>query len=168
LIRRSFNGATPPQAWKLGMRFAESSLRVALQWGHASSGVETGLWAGGQPVGCASMGPRLLRRGNDAIGGASNPLMLLQWGHASSGVETRSPISAIAAGGAASMGPRLLRRGNYAVSSEDGADAMLQWGHASSGVETTWVTNLTVGTSDGFNGATPPQAWKPGFRRRLR
>ena len=59
-----------------------------LQWGHAFVSVETSLWARGQPVGRASMGPRFCKRGNPAF------LFLA------------TPISG------ASMGPRFCKRGN--------------------------------------------------------
>ncbi len=62
---KSFNGATPFQAWKLVTFLHKSTAAGLLQWGHAFSGVETGgTQADSADKGTASMGPRLFRRGN--------------------------------------------------------------------------------------------------------
>jgi len=84
----------------------------------------------------------------------------LQWGHASSGVETRLHAEDVRVGCRASMGPRLLRRGNVAIQPEgiraearfNGATPPQAWKPGAAGIDRP--------RAGGFNGATPPQAWK--------
>jgi len=65
---------------------------ATLQWGHASTGVESGCQRAKAVVeGIASMGPRLNRRGKPAfLVQRKETRKLLQWGHASTGVERMS------------------------------------------------------------------------------
>ena len=154
--------------WGHAFSGVEGSLRglyrvfpALLQWGHAFSGVEGRrrryVEAGGQ---CASMGPRLLRRGRPTKTPFYEWQIWLQWGHAFSGVE----------GLDAATGKRF--------------SIALQWGHAFSGVEgqqSERSPDLDPPASMGprllrrgrmprkmamprrsprFNGATPSQAWK--------
>ena len=113
----SFNGATRLHAWKLVGLPASGATMLMLQWGHASSRVETMaflVWRAmlycfngatrlhawklavlvtpGEAM-PASMGPRVFTRGNSAT--------------SSDRVEQ----------GGASMGPRVFTRGNFSVSS---------------------------------------------------
>jgi len=132
-----FNGATPQQAWK-GRRSREKpSSSVALQWGHASTGVESG----------------------------STPSQVfvitwLQWGHASTGVE-RSITHNLPAS------TSLLQWGHASTGVERCVSVLwtryrhvLQWGHASTGVERPGSEIRVPTELQCFNGATPQQAWK--------
>ena len=133
-----FNGATRLHAWKQREAVASGQVRSLLQWGHASSRVETrkpALMSRAKID--ASMGPRVFTRGNSTT--LSLMLSMLD----------------------ASMGPRVFTRGNkhgadfplYRAMSFNGATRLhawkpackrsatptrhaLQWGHASSRVET--------------------------------
>jgi len=113
----SFNGATPFQAWKPLKRAGLNRTKIALQWGHAFSGVETHNFARCPPI------PLKLQWGHAFSGVETTELNeplsvdpLLQWGHAFSGVETGWIGSALSKTRRrprrASMGPRLFRRGN--------------------------------------------------------
>ncbi len=140
--------------------FDSSSLK-ALQWGHASSRVETSARApAAAPVIRFNGATRLHAWKQIAGGGRQGGYYRLQWGHASSRVETQSLAGSTTAWGNASMGPRVFTRGNTVI--ESAADyrdrasmgprvftrgnrewsvrilysRLLQWGHASSRVET--------------------------------
>ena len=90
------------------------------------------------------MGPRPVRRGNFYSENGDHIYEIeLQWGHALSGVETFI----------------LSDQGNP-------IQDLLQWGHALSGVETTASSLGYTSSAEGFNGATPFQAWKRCGRRR--
>ena len=141
---RRFNGATSFQTWKYRHRGHRPHLDPGLQWGHVFSDVEISApsfrppdplsfngatsfqtWksdchdCGGSDL-CASMGPRLFRRGNKVLilyailkqtcfNGATS---FQTW---KSNISLRSPEYK-----AASMGPRLFRRGNWRTSVPDG------------------------------------------------
>ena len=160
-VDERFNGATRLHAWKLGTVYGGDEAEEVLQWGHASSRVETAL---------AEKQSELERE--------------LQWGHASSRVETwqephkyepaksfngatrlhawkQRGSDRVMHRSSASMGPRVFTRGNLSLRSHvslsthrfNGAtrlhawkrrqsglavptELLLQWGHASSRVET--------------------------------
>ena len=107
------------------------------------------------------MGPRLFRRGNADERIAELTAIELQWGHAFSGVETalyqgalHPEISGLQWGHAFS-GVETSRTRSTRTPTR-----ALQWGHAFSGVETERERVRFVAAQDGFNGATPFQAWK--------
>ena len=139
------------------------ALSALLQWGHASSRVET---QGDTPMEVkiegASMGPRVFTRGNHhAAARANTECLWLQWGHASSRVETRLfPESLIWPGGA-SMGPRVFTRGNIVTDDQDEWQQEL----ASMGPRV-FTRGNTLPYSERsmqefrFNGATRLHAWK--------
>jgi len=60
----SFNGATSFQTWRQNPQPPASQALSQLQWGHVFSDVETRSGANGRLAPCASMGPRLFRRGD--------------------------------------------------------------------------------------------------------
>src|SRR3972149_8949584 len=86
--RSGFNGATLLQAWRVRGHGIRSISMPGLQWGHASSSVESR----------QRSSPRAI------------PLEL-QWGHASSSVESAMTVDERVALIAASMGPRFFKRG---------------------------------------------------------
>ncbi len=111
-----FNGATPLQAWKQSFVFHFVLPRTRLQWGHASSSVETSLRERSLHTlqrGFNGATPLQAWKPNPTIAIDTGPPRL-QWGHASSSVETR--VSELKPGDRllASMGPRLFKRGNPA------------------------------------------------------
>src|SRR5207248_1957344 len=87
-------------------------------------------------AGIASMGPRLISRGN------------VTW-------RRRRPSVA-----RASMGPRLISRGNTAGGGAGGNATVLQWGRGSSAAEM-WVQHAGGVVGPGFNGAAAhqPRKW---------
>ncbi len=59
------------------------------------------------------------------------------------------------------MGPRLNRRGKSGADLSNATlTRALQWGHASTGVERKTSQYEMLNRKQGFNGATPQQAWK--------
>jgi hypothetical protein len=134
----------------------------SLQWGHASSRVETNRAYAQRRVNLrASMGPRVFTRGNKLRSKRARTRHSLQWGHASSRVETIARALRSSAICGASMGPRVFTRGNAVTAKAEGVTDQcfngatrlhawkrahwiahlkklkgLQWGHASSRVET--------------------------------
>src|SRR3990172_5262202 len=82
-----FNGATLLQAWRGQGSVASPGPSGVLQWGHASSSVESS--ASVATSTCAST---------------------LQWGHASSSVESASSGDGSLGLASASMGPRFFKR----------------------------------------------------------
>ncbi len=153
-----------PRFFKRGefaARRGHQNTSAQLQWGHASSSVESKLlgmpWIDARR---ASMGPRFFKRGESAarnhcavqlhrfngatllqawrvaLGFAAEGVMQLQWGHASSSVESWDRRRSPDAGEQASMGPRFFKRGERAPRRDaKRARTRLQWGHASSSVE---------------------------------
>src|SRR3990172_879508 len=113
MTRTRFNGATLLQAWRVRVAGAVSSPQVQLQWGHASSSVESP-----HPAATVSSG------------------ITLQWGHASSSVESRPCIGDEASQVASFNGATLLQawRADMLVLAPL-VGSRLQWGHASSSVE---------------------------------
>jgi len=108
-----FNGATRLHAWKrAGSRAGRPTLKT-LQWGHASSRVETFV-------------------GESAI----EPHAALQWGHASSRVETRCLAGEHRAPYSFNGATRLHAWKRVTAPAARRVTAGLQWGHASSRVET--------------------------------
>src|SRR3990172_3950413 len=86
--RKRFNGATLLQAWREVRRAWTETGATWLQWGHASSSVESCLSAG-----------------------LADSRGALQWGHASSSVESARYLGLFCAVYGASMGPRFFKRG---------------------------------------------------------
>ncbi len=111
--RPRFNGATRIHAWRPNPAAKLKSLRLALQWGHAHSRVET-KWTRfpRTPSASASMGPRAFTRG-DSI----SPSALTRSFRASMGPRafTRGDVLAVELAPPivlASMGPRAFTRGD--------------------------------------------------------
>ncbi len=145
----SFNGATPVEAWR------RTVIRHSLEGGFV-----------------ASMGPRRWRRGDSKLRQVSDSGGELQWGHAGGGVETKVDIYPLprgtqlqwghAGGGVetatarmnivleagASMGPRRWRRGDIEAAIRMAEAGMLQWGHAGGGVETTLEVAVPNGIAE--------------------
>ena len=132
------------------------------------------------------MGPRLFRRGNETLPEAfgdgeksfNGATPFQAWKHAvqwfgfgkQAGFNGATPFQAwklrepaffFHEADKASMGPRLFRRGNLSGCTSSKLNHALQWGHAFSGVETPIAGIPRHPIFDGFNGATPFQAWKP-------
>ncbi len=132
-----FNGATLLQAWRVPFASRYLRMRFTLQWGHASSSVESDVYSGIRPC--------QIPRFNGAT-------LLQAWRECQAG--TRATCAA------ASMGPRFFKRGEWMLNWEfpakrqsfNGATLLqawrddyqfagnreqrvLQWGHASSSVE---------------------------------
>ncbi len=112
--------------------------RMMLQWGHASSRVETKRLAmyGTEPN-PASMGPRVFTRGNPC---RCSSIPLAQTASMGPRVFTRGNLDFPAIKrdeSNASMGPRVFTRGNWQRRPDSRrGKTLLQWGHASSRVET--------------------------------
>ncbi len=157
---RSFNGATLLQAWRVYANGVEDAYCDELQWGHASSSVESSASAPTQqPTESASMGPRFFKRGETSpaktrpsLTSSFNGATLLQaWRGATNIKATTQPASFNGAtllqawrGHAgrnqdaarpASMGPRFFKRGELPTLVTGCPPHWLQWGHASSSVE---------------------------------
>jgi len=137
-------------------------VRGRLQWGHASSRVETA-----------------------RIATKTEPVMGLQWGHASSRVETNWQYFFHLAPLLASMGPRVFTRGNFpalnmktfSTSGFNGATRLHAWKLSELGFEheirriasmgprvftrgNVSVSGDEVASDHSFNGATRLHAWK--------
>ncbi len=133
---------------------------LALQWGRGSSAAETlrtswrwRAWSGfngaaaRQPRkrrmrvhcpalgGIASMGPRLVSRGNSGRSPAAHRCRRFN-GAAARQPRKRREDSAGGQPYLASMGPRLVSRGNNTVTHEVYGSSLLQWGRGSSAAET--------------------------------
>jgi len=108
----SFNGATASQPWRSRSRGPLQGQGAELQWGHGFSAVEIPA-KDLIPLGgfLASMGPRLLSRGDRGCASPRTYRLALQWGHGFSAVEM-----------IVSWNP-----GKISV--------LLQWGHGFSAVE---------------------------------
>ncbi len=139
----------------------ESDSLIKLQWGHASSSVESRPARGWGIATGRFNGATLLQAWRvSGIEIVDQMTEVLQWGHASSSVESRAraafdnlcgnasmgprffkrgehlSVLSEALNEVASMGPRFFKRGELRVSSSPVTHAeMLQWGHASSSVE---------------------------------
>src|SRR5579883_2394339 len=137
--RRGFNGATPRWAWKTPVIRRQLLDRLALQWGHATMGVE-------------NPSPRTrARRSGKRFNGATP-----RWAW-----KTAGPPPGPGQCTAASMGPRHDGRGKRHAASPSGAESVsLQWGHATMGVENVSAPSAQGGDRQCFNGATPRWAWK--------
>ncbi len=135
---------------------------MALQWGHASSRVETKVgWLDGEQM------------------------HALQWGHASSRVETTQSFDFYDPVNDASMGPRVFTRGNEekdrdsegTEGSFNGATRLHAWKQTTSGTRTLRLLRASMGPrvftrgnasqaprglrkQTRFNGATRLHAWK--------
>ena len=132
---RSFNGATTFQPWKCDRCHMA---KVAPRCFNGATTFQP--WKSSRALhspgsSCASMGPRLFSRGNQA----SRHLL-------------RSLPSA-------SMGPRLFSRGNISILNHQNQSSPLQWGHDFSAVEMMVLLPLS-GRTCCFNGATTFQPWK--------
>src|SRR6266705_20746 len=120
---------------------------MGLQWGHASSRVETrGLAGWCVCIPGASMGPRVFTRGNYLVEFDFRFNLRASMGPL---VFTRGNVRVKLNRGQeknASMGPRVFTRGNSGLwRYESGEINALQWGHASSRVETSTVPKRAFG-----------------------
>ena len=112
----SFNGATRLHAWKPRLATFASRAASSLQWGHASSRVETARTrATPEENKMASMGPRVFTRGNRKMHipdvrspEASMGPRVFTRGNAVRSITSTTRYSA-------SMGPRVFTRGNDAL-----------------------------------------------------
>ncbi len=119
MIRKNMPAKSSRLQWGHASSSVESCSRhffirpfMKLQWGHASSSVESKA-SDAQRAGrvVASMGPRFFKRGEWDIEHVEVLAVALQWGHASSSVESVPPASSKFRSGVASMGPRFFKRG---------------------------------------------------------
>ncbi len=181
---RRFNGAAARQPRKRRELEGWKSSSEELQWGRGSSAAETCARRRHGITGRASMGPRLVSRGNFSPGpgparcvgfnGAAarqprkrgSATMLMPQSTGFNGAAARQPRKRgycrhIPESVPASMGPRLVSRGNSANPAAQSSHRMrLQWGRGSSAAETPPIQLRNHRTGCGFNGAAARQPRK--------
>ena len=110
----SFNGAAASQP-RRGVSEADNIVvGSVLQWGRGFSAAERMRFATRKAtLWLASMGPRLLSRGERNADNRLDSLWLLQWGRGFSAAERKSIYFVDGEECSASMGPRLLSRGEH-------------------------------------------------------
>jgi len=115
---KRFNGATPQQAWKDAASGQSLVQEFKLQWGHASTGVESARMPDSECLSCPGFNGATPQQAWKALSAnaATVKITWLQWGHASTGVERCWSFRAGGYPRQASMGPRLNRRGKSAIS----------------------------------------------------
>src|SRR6266705_1564079 len=132
-----FNGATRLHAWKRDLYCSHCAPPFGLQWGHASSRVETRQTFSIERRYAGFNGATRLHAWKPLFSSQRfYDLLGLQWGHASSRVETRPPPVDGIRGDLLQWGHASSRVETLPDAAASLLAARLQWGHASSRVET--------------------------------
>ncbi len=189
----SFNGATLLQAWRVHHAGFQPFVQFRLQWGHASSSVESisaleRLQAHGRASmgprffkrgeciqaipfdhpAKASMGPRFFKRGERLLGGHREirPHASMGPRFFKRGESVDEPLDTIASRDA-SMGPRFFKRGEGRDAGDDRVRFFASMGPRFFKRGETTPARVTRQSRYRFNGATLLQAWRVHPQRQL-